>query len=114
MTALNYFFSYRLVKMSDSNENDYRIPRTLDAAPLFLIWDADSAIIFITCCVLGAIMGGAGLIVGILIGWIFTKAYQQLKEEGGKGLIIKMLFWFTPSSWATKRNPSHIREHIGN
>jgi type IV conjugative transfer system protein TraL len=97
--------------MSDDN---YWIPRTLDAPPLFFIVEADSAMIFLTWLILGAVMGGLGLVFGIFIGWACTRAYVRLKEEGGKGLILKILYWFMPSQWASKLNPSHIREHIGN
>lgn len=92
---------------------DYWIPRTLDAPALFFIWEADLAVIFIVWSILGAIMGGLGLIFGVLIGSICARGYAKLKEEGGKGLILKILFWFVPSGWASKDNPSHIREHVG-
>lgn len=96
------------------DDNSYWIPRTLDAPVLFFMWEADSAVIFLTWTILGAVMGGIGLLFGVAVGWGFARGYVQLKEEGGKGLILKILFWFTPSQWASKRNPSHIREHIGN
>jgi len=100
--------------MDGGDDNNYWIPRTLDAPRLFFMWEADSAVIFITWCILGAVMGGLGLVFGFFIGWASARGYAQLKEEGGKGLILKILFWFTPSEWASKRNPSHIREHVGN
>ena len=67
------------------DDNNYWIPRTLDAPMLFFMWEADSAVIFIVWVVLGSVMGGFGFFIGILIGWISAKGYAQLKEEGGKG-----------------------------
>lgn len=96
------------------NEEDFWIPRTLDAPALFFLWELDSAILFIGWSLLGAIMGGMGFLFGIVLGWGSARAYSQLKEEGGRGLIIKILFWFTPSEfWASKKHPSHVREYIG-
>ena len=95
------------------NNEDFWIPRTLDAPMLFFIWSADSAIVFIVWAILGAVMGGLGFLFGIVIGFFFFRSYERLKEEGGSGLMLKILYWFTPSQWASIRNPSHIREHVG-
>lgn len=95
------------------NEDDYWIPRTLDAPALFFLWELDVAVIFISWAILGAIMGGLGFLFGVILGWMSARGYSQLKEEGGRGLITKILFWFVPSQWASRRHPSHIREYIG-
>lgn len=96
------------------DEEDYWIPRTFDAPRLFFVWEADTAMIFIIWVVLCACMGGLGIVFGISIGWLCARGYSTLKEEGGRGLIMKIYFWFMPSGLVSKKNPSHIREHIGN
>lgn len=97
----------------DDDEN-YWIPRTFDDPALFFVWEADTAFIFILWTLLGALMGGIGLLFGITIGWLCARGYTTLKEEGGRGLIMKMCFWFLPSSIISEKNPSKIREHLGN
>lgn len=95
-------------------DENCRIPRTLNDPPLMFLWELDTACIFIVWCILGAILGGSGLIFGMVVGMFCTRGYSRLKEEGGRGLIVKMMYWFTSASiFFSKENPSHIREHIG-
>lgn len=94
------------------DDNDYWIPRNLDAPALFFMWEADSAMLFIGCLVLAGVMNM--FLVGIVIAVIVNKAYGHLKEEGGRGLLMRMLYWYTPSElWLSKRLPSHVREYVG-
>ena len=96
-----------------SNDN-CRIPRTLDDPALLFLWEWDTAVVFLVWAIMGAILGGLGLLFGMFMGAICTRGYARLKEEGGRGLIAKMIFWFTPlSGLFSANNPSHIREHIG-
>jgi len=93
------------------NEEDYWIPRQLDAPNLFFMWDADNAMIVIVFIFLGGMMNM--FFVGIVLAIIFGRAYARLKEEGGRGLLVKILYWYTPSDWwLTKKLPSHVREFI--
>lgn len=93
-----------------SNEN-FMIPRNLDAPPLMFMWEADSASIYILFVFLGALM--QMFLFGVFCAVIAGRAYARLKEEGGKGLLMKMVYWYTPSTWLTVRHPSHIREFYG-
>lgn len=93
-------------------DEDFWIPRELDAPPLFFIWEADGAIIFIVCLLLGAMLNM--FVAGLVIAFIIVKGWAYLKDEGGRGLLMKFLYWYTPSDiWLTKKLPSHIREYIG-
>ncbi|WP_018694126.1 type IV conjugative transfer system protein TraL [Algicola sagamiensis] len=93
----------------------YWVPRTLDAGMLFFVWEADTALIFLIPIFIGMSLGAVGLLLGVMAGWLLARLYVRLKDEGGKGLILKLFFWFLPSqSWGSKRNPSHIREFLGN
>ena len=93
-------------------DEDYWIPRHLDAPSLFFIWDADNAVIVIAFIFIGALLNM--LSVGVVLAIIFGRGYARLKEEGGRGLLMKILYWYTPSDWwLTKRYPSHRREFIG-
>ena len=53
-------------------------------------------------------------LLGLVLAIVFGRGYATLKEEGGRGLLMKILYWYTPSElWLSKRIPSHIREYIG-
>lgn len=94
------------------NEDDFWIPRNLDAPPLLWMWEADSAVLVVVCVMLGGLLNM--LLVGILLAVLLGRGYQHLKAEGGRGLIMKTMFWYTPSVyWLSNRIPSHIREYIG-
>jgi len=91
---------------------NYTIPRTLDAPKMFFLWELDTAFIFIFWIILGALM--QTIIIGLILGFFVTRAYSQLKAEGGRGLILRFLYWYTPSDlWLTKQYPSHIKEYYG-
>jgi len=95
-----------------SSENNFWIPRNLDAGKLLFVWEADSAFIFIFFLIMGGLLNM--FLLGAALAVFISKGYQYLKEEGGRGLILKILYWYTPSDlWLTKRNPSHIREFTG-
>ena len=93
-------------------DNKYWMPRTLDDPPLFFVWEGDSAGVFILAFGFGFVMDM--FIPGVLAGFILTRAYVKLKEEGGLGLMQRFLYWYTPSQyWLKKSTPSYIREYIG-
>lgn len=94
------------------DDNDYWIPRNLDAPPLMFMWEADSAILVIFWLIVGGVLNM--FLMGVVLAIAFGRGYAYLKEEGGRGLLMKILFWYTPSEmWLSKRIPSHIREYIG-
>ena len=93
-------------------DDDYWIPRNLDAPPLFFLWEADSAMLVIFFLIIGGLLNM--FFLGVVLAIVFGRGYAHLKEEGGRGLIMKILFWYTVSElWLSKRFPSHIREYIG-
>ena len=94
------------------NQDDFLIPRTLDAPPLFFIWEADSAMIVIFLLIIGGVLNM--FLLGALLAFVIGKGYAQLKEEGGSKLMMKIMYWYTPSDvWLSKHAPSHVREFIG-
>lgn len=93
-------------------EEDFWIPRNLDAPPLLFIWEADIAMFYFIWILLG--LAFDMFVLGLIFAVIFGRGYARLKEEGGKGLIVKLLYWYTPSDlWVSKSLPSHYREFIG-
>lgn len=92
--------------------DNYLIPRRLDDPPTFFFWDADIAVVMIIFLLLGALLGQP-LVAG-LIGFLLARGLDRIKAEGGKGVIPRFLYWYTPSEWWLKaRAPSHVREYIG-
>ncbi len=98
--------------LADNDDQEFWIPRTLDAPPLLFVWEADVAFAYAIWVFIG--MVADMMVVGVVLSLILGKAYVKLKEEGGNGLIVKFLYWFTPSDlWLSKRHPSSVREYIG-
>lgn len=92
-------------------EADYWIPRNLDAPKLFFKWELDSAIIFITILIVFGVLNMT--VTGLVLAVLFGKGYAHLKEEGGRGLLMRVVFWYFPSDWLTRTGASHIREYLG-
>lgn len=68
--------------------------------------------VFICGFVVGGVMGM--FFLAVLFSWGLARAYSRLKEIGGKGLLVKLFYWWTPSKWWLSRQlPSHVREYIG-
>jgi len=92
------------------NDN-YLIPRHLDAPPLLFMWEADTAMIFIVLMLMGMLL--QSVILGLGSAILVTRVYRRIKEEGGRGLLVKLMYWYWPSDWVTSRHPSHVREYYG-
>ncbi len=98
--------------MDNENLEDYWIGRNLDAPQLFFMWEADRAY-FAMLWVLGGMLLGS-TVLGVVAAMIFGRLYARIKEEGGKGLLPRILYWHTPSSlWLSPYLPSYAREFLG-
>ncbi len=92
-------------------EENYWIPRTLDDPPLMLFFQADTAMVFIIVFLLGI---SFTIIGAVILAFIVTTTFVRLKENGERGFIMQMLYWYTPSTaWAGKIWSSSIREYAG-
>jgi len=90
----------------------YWIPRTLDAPNLFFLWEADSALLFMAVVFMFSLM--SMFLIGLVMGVIAIKLLARIKEEGGKGLFLRVLYWYTPSDlWFNDDRASHLREFLG-
>ena len=90
----------------------YLIPRHLDDSPMIFMWDADEAGAFIFLMLFGALF--QQFIAGIVLGFLTARALARIKQAGGRGLILRFLYWYTRSDlWIKCRAPSYIREFTG-
>ena len=90
----------------------YAIPRHLDDPPMIFMWDADEAGTFIFLILFGALV--QQFIAGIVLGIIATRTLARIKQAGGRGLILRFLYWYTRSDlWIKCRAASYLREMSG-
>ncbi len=96
--------------MNDQSQQ-YLIPRTLDDPNLLLFFQADTASCFLVVFLLSV---SINFIFAALLAFVVTKSYVQLKENGDRGLILQLLYWYSPSEmWLSRYLPSHVREYSG-
>ena len=91
--------------------SDTHIPRNLNAAPMFLIFEGDIAFGYIVIVLLFSVMNM--FVVGVMAGEIFRRVYSKIKAEGGRGLIVRLLYWFTPLQLSDGTIGSEYREFYG-
>lgn len=93
----------------------YLIPRRLDDRAQFFLWEADTAVLFIGSLLMCSLLFGLwGFLIGVVMGYQLTKMLANLKEMGGKQIVMGVLYWYTPSSWwpVFRHTPeSHVREY---
>lgn len=92
----------------------FAIPRTLDDPPLFFLWPFDEAAVVVTWTIFGSLLGSHCLVAGMLAGIACARLFARVKVEGGRGLLVRALYWYTPSEWwFPTATPSHQREYLG-
>lgn len=93
------------------SQEGYWVPRTLDDPPMLLFFQADTASVFLFVFLLTI---SFSFIAAVVLAVMVTRVYVQLKENGDRGLIMQILYWYTPSDlWLSKLWPSHVREYCG-
>lgn len=94
------------------NSEDY-IPRHINSGMLFFLWEADTAMVGLFSCLIFTMLGS--MIVGFAIAYVLVKGWVKLKEEGGAGLITRLVYWFLYSKFVIRGEVgnSEIREYIG-
>ena len=96
-----------------NDESRLEIPRRLDDKARFLWWDLDQAMLVMLFIVLGIFANslGLGIFIGLLAGFLYSKA------RAGKhpAFAIHLIYWYLPE-WAMKFKslpPSHQVEFTG-
>jgi len=90
----------------------YMIPRHLDDPPMVFMWEADEAGTFIFLMMFGALF--QQFLIGLVLGFFSARTLARIKQAGGRGLILRFLYWYTRSDlWVKCRAPSFVREYAG-
>ena len=62
----------------------------------------------------GLALAPVGFALAFVIGIACAKQLAKVKAEGGRGLLVRALYWYTPSDWwLPSLTPSHVREYVG-
>lgn len=93
------------------NDEDYFIPRCLDAPKLLLLWEMDTALIFILTFIIFGLLNL--FFTGFFAAYFISKGWVWFKEEGGNGLIWRVLYWYFPSFLIGVKLDSAVRIYFG-
>ena len=85
------------------------VPRELDANAKIFIWDFDVAALFVFGFAIGIMEGS--LIVGAILGVLFSKAWSKIRQGRAKGFGIHTLYWYLPGK-PFRRSPESFRRHF--
>jgi len=95
------------------SQEKFYIPKHLDDAPKFLLWDMDVALCFIVPFFFGFLIGQT--IISLIIAFSITYHWKRIKGNGQQNLIRYLIYWHYPKSvLGLKATPeSSIRNYIG-
>ena len=85
------------------------VPRELDANAKIFIWDFDVAALFVFGFAIGIMVGI--LIVGAILGFLFSKAWSKIRQGRAKGFGIHTLYWYLPGK-PFRRSPESFRRNF--
>lgn len=85
------------------------VPRELDANAKIFIWDFDVAALFVFGFAIGIMVGS--LIVGAILGVLFSKAWSKIRLGRAKGFGIHTLYWYLPGK-PFRRSPESFRRNF--
>lgn len=85
------------------------VPRELDANAKIFIWDFDVAALFVFGFAIGIMVGS--LIVGAILGILFSRAWSKIRQGRAKGFGIHTLYWYLPGK-PFRRSPESFRRNF--
>jgi len=99
--------------MSDDLAN-YMIPKLLDAPPMALWVESDTAILGASGLYIGLATGNLlHLVVATGFSIILARYYARIKASGGRGLIPQLAYWYLPGNKKSQPISPTIREYRG-
>jgi type IV conjugative transfer system protein TraL len=92
------------------NENELRIPKTLDNLPRFFMWDIYQAMIFLLIFGFSVVLHMIvwGFIIGAGLAW----GYGRLASGQRRGFLVHLLYWFTPMGKGYKVLPDSNKRYF--
>lgn len=94
------------------DQREYLIPRYLDAPPMALFIEADTAAVAFGFVFIGFFF--KQLFIFTIIGVVLARLYARSKAGGGRGTIMRFLYWYLPSRiFVNSRIQSHERYFLG-
>lgn len=94
------------------DQREFLIPRYLDAPPMALFVEADTAAVAFGFVFIGFFF--KQLLICIVVGIVLARLYARSKAGGGRGTIMRFLYWYTPSRLFVKsRVASYERYFLG-
>jgi len=94
------------------DQREFLIPRYLDAPPMALFVEADTAAVAFGFVFIGFFF--KQLLICTVVGIVLARLYARSKAGGGRGTIMRFLYWYTPSRLFVKsRVQSYERYFLG-
>lgn len=94
------------------DQREFLIPRYLDAPPMALFVEADTAAVAFGFVFIGFFF--KHLLICTVIGIVLARLYARSKAGGGRGTIMRFLYWYTPSRLlVNSRVESYERYFLG-
>ena len=94
------------------DQREFLIPRYLDAPPMALFIEADTAAVAFGFVFIGFFF--KQLLICTVAGIVLARLYARSKADGGRGTIMRFLYWYTPSRLLVKsRVQSFERYFLG-
>ena len=92
--------------------DNYRMPKHLDAPPLILFFEADTAVVALFCLLLGFLFHQ--LLIFVVMGLVLARLYARAKSiGGGAGTIFQAINWYVMRIGRQPTSDSAVREYIG-
>lgn len=77
--------------MPVSDQQELKLPRTLDDPPQFLLWSADEIIPIILAILFGIMTDH--FFAFLLVGFVMWRVMRRFKESRPEGYMLHLLYW---------------------
>ena len=91
-------------------ERNFHIPRTLNAPAMIFMFHADNITLIVIIMVLPGLMNI--WYIGIVVAYFVSRMWRELKESGGRGLLVRFIYWHTSLFLGWIKIPSFVREYV--
>ena len=92
-------------------EQNLYIPRRLNDPPKLFVFEADAALLFLSCMFFGIM--SKQLSIGIVAGAVLSYYYSKSKSGKHPAFMLHIFYWILPIKVLMRCPPSSIREFLG-